>query len=450
MLLANALYGQQWSRARLTGTPGVYDTLIFTPRMAKDAKGNLYKSERGIHKYDRSGNLLWTKPVPGESRSIVTGAAKLFVEGGDTSGNTYLACYDTSGNFLWKKIFRDAHPYDFNIGNLVTDKYSNIYLSCHFFTPFIIDSDTFINREGYDILFLRFDENGTLTWSEQIRGNATEWYPHIGVDSLLNIYCTGTFKDSVYLENHAFRSDGACGYFSAQCGDIFLCKYNSAGMLLWATKAGQKERSDYVKMKVSGEGNIYLCGSYQDSGFFGNVILPPVDSAGGEEQVFLVKYNSSGACRWGIHSGVHNCTTGASELLIYPNGSIYVTGPVYFRPSGKSYAVFGRDTLQSDVPYRRWFVAEVHDLDISAVSELTSLKEETVFPNPSSGIFSISLQHSRPVKCRVYDVLGKMVLKDEYRNASVLTIDLSSQYKGIYFVEIITEGRRVVKKAVVN
>lgn len=72
-----------------------------------------------------------------------------------------------------------------------------------------------------------------------------------------------------------------------------------------------------------------------------------------------------------------------------------------------------------------------------------------MFPNPSSGIFSLKGEFNEAKVC-IYDVLGNCVSSKDYKNDLDIKIDLSSQSKGIYFMEIISGDKRSVKKMVLE
>ena len=73
-----------------------------------------------------------------------------------------------------------------------------------------------------------------------------------------------------------------------------------------------------------------------------------------------------------------------------------------------------------------------------------------VYPNPSKGVFNISLGNKIPEKVEVYDVTGKLVLSNHKLNVSNFetSIDLSAASQGIYFVKVSSEGKNVVKRIV--
>lgn len=74
-----------------------------------------------------------------------------------------------------------------------------------------------------------------------------------------------------------------------------------------------------------------------------------------------------------------------------------------------------------------------------------------VSPNPSSGIFEITMQEKNAPKCsmEVYDCLGK-VMKQTQIQETKTTIDLSGFPKGIYFLKLVSSEGTLVKKIIIQ
>lgn len=76
-------------------------------------------------------------------------------------------------------------------------------------------------------------------------------------------------------------------------------------------------------------------------------------------------------------------------------------------------------------------------------------KDISIFPNPSAnGIFNVTLRENTVIS--VYDLVGGLILKRECRNADHLTLDLSAQPAGTYFVKLETANSSLVKKITVK
>ena len=65
-----------------------------------------------------------------------------------------------------------------------------------------------------------------------------------------------------------------------------------------------------------------------------------------------------------------------------------------------------------------------------------------IYPNPTSGVFTIECENTNHDVCsfRIYDVFGKLLISNNLTNSNN-TIDLSSQPNGIYFFQLIEDGK---------
>lgn len=79
------------------------------------------------------------------------------------------------------------------------------------------------------------------------------------------------------------------------------------------------------------------------------------------------------------------------------------------------------------------------DSVITQINEYDSKQEFNVFPNPSNGVYYISLNTQIIETIKVTDVMGKLIY--EYKNISnrVYSFDITNQTRGIYIVYILTK-----------
>ncbi|HPI11970.1 MAG TPA: chitobiase/beta-hexosaminidase C-terminal domain-containing protein [Catalimonadaceae bacterium] len=77
-----------------------------------------------------------------------------------------------------------------------------------------------------------------------------------------------------------------------------------------------------------------------------------------------------------------------------------------------------------------------------SVDESMIPSELTLFPNPTSGSFSIrGLLKDKPAMIRIWNAAGKMVLSTEIQSSDQLTLD-ADYPSGLYLVDVIQEGTR--------
>ena len=60
----------------------------------------------------------------------------------------------------------------------------------------------------------------------------------------------------------------------------------------------------------------------------------------------------------------------------------------------------------------------------------TNLK---LFPNPSSGVFTLQMKKPQYIKVQIYNIIGSIIYQDSFVLPQS-TIDLSNESPGIYFL----------------
>ena len=85
-------------------------------------------------------------------------------------------------------------------------------------------------------------------------------------------------------------------------------------------------------------------------------------------------------------------------------------------------------------------------------NEQFEMNNIAIYPNPSKGIFNVSMGTIVPKIIQVYDLTGKIVSsKTEFQNnQSTVSLDLSNISSGIYFVKIVSENQSVTKRIIKN
>jgi hypothetical protein len=77
---------------------------------------------------------------------------------------------------------------------------------------------------------------------------------------------------------------------------------------------------------------------------------------------------------------------------------------------------------------------------ITSVFENSSLTVK-LFPNPTTGMINISFGAEVVIESLVIiDVTGRIILKNQELNVSELTLDLSNESNGVYFLKLQANG----------
>jgi len=148
----------------------------------------------------------------------------------------------------------------------------------------------------------------SLSWTKQLGSFLSDSGNDVTTDSSGNIYVTG---------NTGGDLDGNT---SSGGQDIFLVKYDSSGTKQWTKQLGTTESDNGNDVTTDSSGNIYVTGGTY-GGLDGNT------NSGGQD-IFLVKYNSSGTKQWTKQLGTSSWDEG-NGVTTDSSGNIYVTGWTY-------------------------------------------------------------------------------------------------------------------------
>ncbi len=198
---------------------------------------------------------------------------------------------------------------------IAVDSAGNSYVTGNFDGISTFGSTT---RTGaFDAFVAKLDNLGVLQWVRTIGGTNSDQGHAITVDTQGNCYVAGNFSGVVDF--------GGAVLTATDSGDIFVAKYNSAGQLQWARRAGSTTRFDTDQARgiaVDGSGNCYITGYIPEQAVFGSITTPP--NAGGFD-FYLAKYDSNGTIQW-VQTAAEFASDRGLALALDPLGNVYVTG----------------------------------------------------------------------------------------------------------------------------
>ena len=82
------------------------------------------------------------------------------------------------------------------------------------------------------------------------------------------------------------------------------------------------------------------------------------------------------------------------------------------------------------------------------VGETNSSIENIIFPNPSFGIFTFEQNTLSKTEIEIHNIIGELIYKTNTKTTQI-TIDLSKEAKGIYFVKTTDNNRNVTNKKII-
>jgi hypothetical protein len=201
-----------------------------------------------------------------------------------------------------------THVHTFEFGTVMeerpqsvaTDSSGNIYVAGY--TSGAFDNNT--SAGNYDLFVVKYNATGVIQWVQQLGTAAAEFAYGVGVDSDGNVYVGGTTEDDLD------------GQTSAGAQDVFLVKYNSAGVKQWTREYGSPGIDYGLGITTTAAGDTYIAAAFADD-------TDDTTNTGGSDAAVL-KYDASGALIWAKQFG-----TTADDYaygITADSSNVYVTG----------------------------------------------------------------------------------------------------------------------------
>ena len=224
---------------------------------------------------------------------------------GCTSSSNKKSSTDNSTESATKQWTRLFGTTKHDAGNgVAVDSSGNIYVTGESYGNF--DNQT--NSGSADMFLIKYNSSGNKQWSRLLGTIELERAYGVAVDSSGNIYVTGESRG--HFDNQT-NSGGP---------DMFLVKYDSSGNKKWSKLFGTAEHEHANGVAVDSSNNVYVTG--YSAGNFDN------QTNFGDDDVFLVKYDSSGNKKWSRLFGTAKKEHGRG-VAVDSSGDIYVTGESY-------------------------------------------------------------------------------------------------------------------------
>jgi len=292
--------------ARKAATPSMYKE-TYGYAATSDAEGNIYVSgDLWGDSINFDGNIT-VLPEPYHNAVFVvkyspTGDYE-WVKFALAGRGAAAVCIDSNGDLLTTGIFNnlvefDGHIYTIGAGGHFIAKYSNA-------GNFIWANTTTISGSTY--------------------GFAPEWMANaLCTDNNRNVYLAGwSGTDTTYFnEDKTIYATN-----NSSLRNLFITKYNSSGIALWAKGADKTITPGIValieaKSIITAGNNLYATGFYNGDGVkFGNNTLEPA----AYNEIFLAKFDLDGTNTWAKNMGSEGYDQGNS-LLPDADGNIYLAG----------------------------------------------------------------------------------------------------------------------------
>lgn len=247
--------------------------------------------------------------------------------------DAYIVKLNASGNFMWAKAFKPATAISTAIEctDIEVDDNGNVILLGYFDQPVDFDpsASTFsLSALGNnDVFVCKLDNSGNFVWAKQFGGSTMSDYisceQALVVDNSGNIAFAGFYTGTVDFDPSTVVSS----FTSNGNEDVFICKLNSLGNLMWAKSIGGAQNEEALTLGIDGSKNIITGGRFRSQVDFDPNAGVTTYTAQGIEDAFLLKLDSLGNFVWANTFGSSNpaATDKAGNLVVKSNGDIYVS-----------------------------------------------------------------------------------------------------------------------------
>jgi len=172
------------------------------------------------------------------------------------------------GSLIWAKSIGD---FRYQAGYAITlDAAGSIYVTGIFFGTVDFDpgpGESKLSSAGNeDVFILKLDNNGNYKWAKKFGGPTNDYSNAIILDNAGNIYLNGYFDGTSNFDTDG----GVYNLTSHGATDIYVCKLNSSGSLLWADDMGGTSSDAVYGIGLDNQGNVYSTGF-----FFGTADFDP-------------------------------------------------------------------------------------------------------------------------------------------------------------------------------
>lgn len=168
-----------------------------------------------------------------------------------------------------------------------------------------------------DAFLAKYRPNGDLAWVSRDGGVQPDWGRCVATDAEGNVFITGDYCDTAYFGTHQIIGVG-----SSTNRNVFLAKYDSSGVCLWAKTAGNAGNySRGYGVTTDSAGNSYITGHISGVTTIDAVTF----GVNGFNVPFIAKFDPAGTCLWAKRVSV---TTGGegNDIRMDAFGHLLVAG----------------------------------------------------------------------------------------------------------------------------
>jgi len=276
---------------------------------------------------DLNGNCALSGYTFGSPVNVISSPGSHQVAYGGGFTDAFVVKFNTSGVRQWGTFYGGPGA---DQGHGVTfDVSGNLYLAGKTdATTAGIIATTGVHQSVFggveDAFLVKFNLTGQRVWGTYLGGTGTDEGIGLCTDKYGNIYMSGSTDNSVpnviATPGSHQNSFGGGGY------DAYVVKFNPNGIRLWGTQYGGNGDDRGVGVAVENDSlHIYISGKTASTNSIGTVGAHQPFYGGGPNDAFLVRFDSTGARKWGTYYGGSGNDDGWT-CAVHKTGHVYIAG----------------------------------------------------------------------------------------------------------------------------
>jgi len=340
-------------------------------------------------KTDANGNLSWSKALGGtngyndgyrvrqttDKGYIITGYTNGF---GEPNGDAFLCKTDSMGTVSWTKTYGSSGV---DWGNSVKQTPDGGYI--------IVGSSSFDSTNLIDVYLIRTNTIGDTLW--------TKTYGGLGYDYGQSVEQT---TDGGYIITGYTNGCDTCNY------NVYLIKTDANGNLIWSNTNGGVEDDEGNAVHQTSDGG-YLVGGFSNS------------FSSGDDDFYMIKTDANGnSCN---QTNATNIMKSPHTIQTTQTMQLYTANTIMH--SAATQVDTGNTTTVICYPTG---IKSFHQNQVSI----------NVFPNPTTGLFSLQLNPSTEnnIAVTITNNLGETVYNTAIQSSK--EINLQNLASGIYVIRV--------------
>jgi hypothetical protein len=316
--------------------------------IASDSANNIYIT--GIY---TATSLLYIREANGISQQT----SNITIPG-LSAQTAYIIKYNSSGVAQWATYFKGATTFSASFRSITVDSSDFVYVSGFYASNAItylqdVNNNTQQQSQYYlpintsaVICILKYNSAGISQWSTYFNSNSFD-DTYIKTDASNNVYAVGTYQttsQTILKDVSSYTQVDSTITLpnTLNVRTVYLIKYNSSGIVQWATYYGQFSGVGTFGRSITTDygNNIYISGQYQQTSSStyvmnasgtgqANSAIQLSVTPGTKSCMYLIKYNTSGQAQWAtnlIVSDTTSASSAGSSLSLDPPNNLYVGG----------------------------------------------------------------------------------------------------------------------------